>query len=206
MSGDIEVYKKKGLTEIEAKALKDWEEQGKPGLSKFRAERFGQIYILGYSCQDIQKWFSDYPIQILLWARIHYGWDDLRQQYARSMQANAIQAALTVQSESIRLVADLAAATHLKWRTELMEYLASPEKTKAPEFLPKTFNQYCDLMEQLIHMTTPLPGPGGEPPKPLVNINIGNNVKDIELPRITPKAVEKALLDEMEARGGNKLS
>jgi hypothetical protein len=189
-------YLKKGLTLTEAKVLSDWIEAGKPGLLKQRAEGYGQIYALGYTCEEIQKWFPNMPLPLLLYARVQFNWDDTRERYRVIMQGRALEAAVGSRNESIRLMADTIAATNMQWRRKLMDYLADPDKNKAPDFLPDTLASYqrmVDMLENLAfpkEVNKPLPSQSG----PLVNINVG-------APQgVQPQDVAATLIAEMQGK------
>jgi hypothetical protein len=129
--------------------------EGKPGLSKYKAERLGEIYCLGYSCRDIQKWFPEYPLEVLLWARVHYKWDAVREQYRSVVQQDTLHAALAARMDGVRFLSDLMTATHVHWRKQLLDYIADPENAEAPKFLPKDMYGYQVLINMLKDVTTP---------------------------------------------------
>jgi hypothetical protein len=193
---ELKPYVDKGLTETEARTLKAWVDEGKPGLMKQRAESYGQIYALGYSCEEIHKWFPIMPIPLLLWARITYAWDDTRDRYRRIMQGRALEAALGARNESIRLMADTLAATNQAWRQKLMDYLADPKKEKAPDFLPTSLAAYQKMLDMMEGLAFPKEVNKSPPPGngPLVNINLGTPQG------VEPKDVASSLIAEMQGK------
>jgi hypothetical protein len=192
-------YEGRGLTRKESETLADWIEAGKPGLSKYRAENMGNIYALGYSCEDIHRWYPTFPLSILLWARVQYGWDDVRDRYQRVTQGKALEAAIGVKTESVRLLADTIAAVNLKWRRELMDYLSDPEHNKAPDFLPKSLSGYQSLQAMMKELTDPIPSAGaGGTAGPLVSVSVGQG-GTVKL--VDPKAVADSLIAEMKNGG-----
>jgi hypothetical protein len=189
-------YTSHGLTLREAELVHRWIEDGKPGIARYKAENLGHLYVMGYSCEDINRWFPEYPLVILLWARVQYKWDDSRDRYQRVMQGRALEAALNAQSESVRLVADIVSATNQKWRRELMDYLADPAKAKAPEYLPKTLHQFQSMLDMLSNIVTPGQDDGkkpglGVPTAPLVSINVSSGKAD-------PQEVAATMIAEMK--------
>ena len=190
----LEPYISRGLNQKEAETLAAWIEAGKPGLSKYRAEGMGQLYALGYSCEDIHRWYPQFPLPVLLWARFQYNWDDVRDRYQRVTQGKALEAALGAKTESVRLLADAIAATNLKWRRELMDYLADPENNKAPDFLPKSLSGYQNMLDMLDKLVTPPVVGDKTPAGPLVNINLGRTLDT----RADPKDVAASLIAEMK--------
>jgi hypothetical protein len=195
----------KGLTEEEAKILNRWLEEGKPGLSKYKAERLGEIYCLGYSCRDIQKWFPEYPLEVLLWARVHYKWDAVREQYRSVVQQDTLHAALAARMDGVRFLSDLMTATHVHWRKQLLDYIADPENAEAPKFLPKDMYGYQVLINMLKDVTTPAQGKksdGGEENSPLVSVNISTDGKAVSVSPVTQTDIKAALIkDAARAKG-----
>jgi hypothetical protein len=192
----LQPYIRKGLTVQEAGQLQKWIEEGKPGLMRQKAESLGRIYALGYTCQELHKWFPHIPLEIFLWSRVQYNWDDSRERYRITMQGRALEAALSSRQESVRLLADAVAVTNMAWRKQLMEYLGDPENAKRPDFLPDTLAGYHKLIQLMDEMAFPTTKPGSAPPPqalgPLVNINLSapNGT--------TPADVAKTLIAEMQ--------
>ena len=201
----LESLKEGGLTPEEALILSKWVDDGKVGVTKLKAESFGKLYALGYSCQDIHHNFPEYPLSLLLYARVMYKWDEERSSYRRSIQENIAEAAINARAESIKFLTEIAGATHEKWRKEIMEYVANPSKEKAPDCLPNSLTQYGNLMKLLQEIVNPSStskktGSESDMSKttPLVSIQVNNkegasvnitqsDVKDALIKDVTPK-------------------
>jgi hypothetical protein len=198
----LESFAKKGLTPQESLALYRWCLKGKPGLAKSRAEHLGEIFILGYSVQDINKWFPEYTIPTLLYARVQYDWDRLRDEYRRTIYDQTLKTALTTRMESLRFLSDYLTATHKSWSRELMDYLADPDNVPRPAFLPATiyvYSQAIAMFESLLKLdkkivdgkkASPLDG------MPLVAISVNQDSRDtsVRIGTATQDDVKKALL------------
>lgn len=199
---------KKGLSEEEAKQLNKWIEAGKPGIAKHRAERLGEVYCLGYSCQELQKWFPDYPIEVLLWARLQYNWDELRVKYRNVVQAETLNAALAARMESIRFLSDALTATHIKWRREILAYITDPDKfEKPPTILPNNLHTYGFLISILKDITAPFNTEGKSDDKSvqLVSVTVNNGKEEkpaIVVKKATQDDIKNALMDEMKKKHG----
>jgi hypothetical protein len=193
-----------GLTEPEAKELAAWVDAGKPGLSKHRAESFGSVYALGYSCQDLHKWFPEIPLAILLYARVYYGWDKIRAEYRAAVQNQLLESALTTKLESVRFVTELLNATHVRYRQQIMDFLANPKGAKPPEIMPDSLHQYGQLtalMRELLESISPgeKKKPGDEKEAaPLVSVTVGagGEVKVVS----DQKSAKSRLIDAISAR------
>lgn len=198
---EIELVQK-GLTEDEAKALSKWIEDGKPGVSKHKAERLGEIYCLGYSCREITRWFPEFPYEIILWSRVYYKWDELRDQYRNQVQKEVLQAALNTRIDAIRFLSDIISASHLKWRKEILAYLADPEKhEKPPKILPDNIYNYSQIVNQLKELMEPPAGKKGEElsTSPLVSVTVNSESKkpDIVVQNASPEDIKKALYEDL---------
>ena len=196
----------KGFEEDEIRTLTRWIDQGKPGLAKSKAERMGDIYLLGYSCQEINKWFPEYPLEVLLFARAQYNWDELRAKYRQQVQQNTLAAATATRLESIRFLSELISATHLKWRKDILAYIANPDGNKPPECLPSGIYQYGQAMGLLKDLVTPDGGGGSKGgdanpsgPTPLVSVTVKSGDKDkpdVVIESSSQEDIRKALLAE----------
>lgn len=205
--GKYPKMKELGFSRDDAKTLAKWIDEGKPGLAKSKAETMGQIYLMGYSCKEIHKWFPEYPLELLLYARYQYDWDLLRHEYNNRVMTDIVQSAVNSRKDSIQLISDIMTATHTKWRKELMEYLTDPEGNKPPEFLPKNLDQYGKISSLLQSLVEPpvrqKPGPQGHaskdgtPTTPLVSVTVKNgNEKDVVITDSAQEQIKKRLLEE----------
>lgn len=192
----------KGLTESEAKTLTKWIEEGKPGLVKYKADRLGEVYCLGYSCQEIQRWFPEYPIEVLLWARIHFGWDELRQKYRSVVQQETLNAALMARMESIRFLTDVVSATHIKFRKEILKFIADPDNVEAPKgkIIPDNIHSYGYLMGILKELVTPNQDKNmTDKAMPLVTVNVNSNKKkEITVTQASQNDIKNALMEDLK--------
>ncbi len=185
-----------GLNKKEIQLLNKWIEEGKPGLTKYKAERLGEIYCLGYTCEDIRRWFPEYPIEVLLWARVNYAWDDIRTQYRKIVQQETLNAAIAARMESIRFLADVVTATHVKYRKDLLQYIADPINCEAPKkILPDNIHSYGYLINLLKDITTPSQDKNmTDKSVPLVTVNVGDNGKS-EVKVSSQNDIREALLN-----------
>lgn len=191
----------KGFTDEELEALTKWIDAGKPGLAKSRADRMGEIYLLGYSCQDLHKWFPEYPLETLLFARAQYDWDRLREEYKKNIQAQTLNVAMQSRLESIRFLSEVVAATHVKWRQQIMTYLANPEREKPPDCLPKGIQSYgtaVNLLKDLV--TPPVEKKGAQSPEnasPLVSVTVKSGDKpEVVIENSTQEEIRRQLMNE----------
>lgn len=150
---NLELYKSKGLTEEESRQLIKYNENGRPGVAKLKVDALQALYNVGYTCSEINEQFPEYPLGAILLARVQQNWDDKRNEYRKSLEKEIVGSIKNARVESVKMVADLIAATNIHWKAELMRFLANPSKEKAPEFLPKNMHQYGNLASLLKDLT-----------------------------------------------------
>lgn len=193
----------------DAKLLAKWMDDGKPGLAKTKAESMSSLYVMGYSCREINKWFPSYSLELLLFARYQYSWDFLRVEYNNHVMKDASGAAEGSRNESIKFVSNIMTATHIKWKKQLAEYLADPDNVDPPNFLPKNMDQYGKISTLLQNLVAPplrgKPGPQhgainahGLPATPLVSVTVrpgGSDKPDIVITDSAQEDIKKKLMD-----------
>lgn len=198
-----------GFSRADAKALAAWMDDGKPGLAKTRAENMAALYIMGYSCREIHRWFPSFNLELLLYARYQYEWDRLRDEYNERVKKDSSKAAEGQRNDSIRILSDIMSATHMKWRKQLAEYLADPDKVMPPSFLPRNMDQYGKISVLLQNLVAPplrgKPGPQqgatnaqGLPATPLVSVTVKSGSQDkpdIVITDSTQEDIKKRLID-----------
>lgn len=148
-NSQIELYTSKGLPLEEAESLYEYIESSKPGLSRTRSDALSTIYNLGYSCQDIHKMFPEYSLGLIVHAKVTYEWDLSKSELDTHLNNATVRQAQAVKSDSIRFLSELVTATHVKWRRDILRYLANPEREKAPDCLPNSLSAYRDTVSAL---------------------------------------------------------
>lgn len=185
---NLEIYKSKGLTEEEANSLVRYNNAGRPGVSKINVDALQTLFNVGYTCHEIHAQFPEYPIGAILLARVQNNWDKQKDEYRKSLELEIVGAVKNARVESVKMIADLIAATNVSWKNQLMKYLANPDKEKAPEFLPKSMSQYGSLATLLKELTEvdaknnkegPAGGNGGGLPTIIINNNTSGKSGDI---------------------------
>jgi hypothetical protein len=190
---------KKGLTDDEAKVLAKWIEEGKPGLTKYKAEHLGEVYCLGYDCKDIQRWFPEYPLPVLLWARVTYNWDETRNLYRKVIQQETLNAAVAARMESIRFLTDALTATHIKYRKEILQYVADPDNREPPKkIIPDNIHSYGFMINLLKEMMAPSQDKNmTDKAMPLVTVNVSGSgdKSEINVSQASQDDIKKALME-----------
>lgn len=205
MSNEIAILEtqalvEKGLTETEAALVIDFKERGLPGVSQLRADHLKGLYRMGYSCQDIAAQFPEYKLDLLLYARVKFDWDKDRQEYLSALASHVQpQNAGVAMAEALRFMKDIQNATHVRYRQEIMRYMANPERETPPDFLPKTLHGYSNLVAAMQEIIAPKGKESANNGAPQINMNVTGNVKIVEGGK-TPKDVGQILIDRMNAK------
>lgn len=144
----IEIYQENGLTEKEARVLAKYVEDGKPGLAKVRSDSMKTIYALGYSCEEIHEMFPEYPLGLILHARMTHEWDKTKVDLSKKLdkiKENVIVSKL----ESVQFLTEMLKAVHVKHRQEILRFLANPEREEPPKVLPNSLHGYQQILSLL---------------------------------------------------------
>ena len=111
------------------------------------------MYALGFSCQEITAQFPAFPLPLILYSRVREKWDELRHQFEAKVAAKAAGGASIAKLDATSMLSQIVQATNVKWRKELMDYLADPEKNTPPDFLPDSIHQFKQVIELLQGLT-----------------------------------------------------
>jgi hypothetical protein len=180
MDNLLEAYLDRGLSTTEAAMVVDWCDRGRPGVARLNLPFVEQLYVVGYSVQEIHENFPEFPFEAVLWAKAQFKWDEKRDQKKRDLARQTLPGALDARLDGIRFVTEIINATHVKWRNQIIKYMANPEREAPPECLPKSLHQYGALQELLQTMMGPPEGAKNSTGSalaaigPLVNVTIAN--------------------------------
>jgi hypothetical protein len=194
-----EDYIKRGLSTEEAAIVVQWNLNGRPHATRADLPLVRELFLNGYSAVQINEKFSEIPVPAILYLRCKHKWDEVRDQRKRDLVANALPNAGTIQLDAVRFLTEVINGTHVKYREQLMRYVADPKREKPPEVLPHSFSQYENLVTLLKDLLTP-PGTkaaGSLPGTPLVAVNISQSTGDVT---VTAKDAEDALIQEMKIK------
>ena len=133
----------------EQDALLSYVESGKPPLSRVRSDALSTIYNLGHSCTDITRMFPEYSLGLIVHAKVSNQWDNSKEELSSMIKESSINQAEAVKIDSIRFLSELLTATHVKWRKDVLRYLANPDREKAPDCLPNSLSSYKDTVRAL---------------------------------------------------------
>lgn len=178
------------LPEEEVKALMIHIESGKPNLSKVRADSIATVYNLGYSCQWIhQNICPELTLGSIVHAKLSHQWDSIKEEFDRNIKNNYVNIADSVKAEVVQFLSEIITATHVRWKMDILKYLANPTREDAPACLPNSLGTYRNVvsfMEELAHPDnagSKKSGSSGSLPggfSQLVSVQINNAPKEKE--------------------------
>lgn len=197
-----EAYQKKGLTPDEAALVLKWVEDGRPGLAESKADQMARFYLLGYECKEIHARFPEYPMALLLWARVEYDWDGIRTAYRKGLADHVVQSALAMVHDSVRFASEVLSATHQKYREEILRYLKDPKNVEAPDILPKNVKEWAIWVETVAQaISTPNSKNSEKDMTPLIAVQVNTSEKsDVEINSLSPSERRIARFRAKEAK------
>ena len=188
-------YIARGLSEEEAKLVVEWNLGGRLHASRADLPLVRELFLNGYSAIQINEKFPEVPIAAILYLRCKHKWDEVKDQRRRDLVSNALTNAGAAQLDAIRFLGEVLNGTHVKYREQLMKYVADPKREKPPEVLPHNFSQYESMVSLLKELTTPAKGNVTETPGASVFINTNGGAVTV-----TPSDVAKKMIEDMKAK------
>lgn len=145
-----------GLDERESQVLKEWKEKAnrRPLALNLSMELF-QLFLHGYTCEEIHQQNQVYDFGQILDARLRDGWDRRRHDYLDKLYANLYDRVKQTQAESVAFTTDLLAAAHRLFGTQLRKYMQSgkEEDLGHARDLIKSLEAYRKVADILLKMT-----------------------------------------------------
>ena len=189
-----------GLTHDEVKAAENYlrfhKTQGT--LNDQDAIPLYEMYLLGYSFEEIQKNYAQYPLgRIILTASLN-SWTKDREKLAGSIMDRIKSRIVRSTVEQVEYLSNMLAVANMESKDEVEKYLADPKSNPAPSMRIKSFKEYKDVVETLAKVTdfiksTAMNSPEEkDPPK-----NIGGRPKRETLPKPSDRTDEALILEAL---------
>lgn len=142
------------LTPDEQKALTEYQEARKPELAVETSMAFFQLFLNGYSVDEIHEMNKAFPVEAIHWARLKYGWDKRKDQYITEMHEKIVTKVTKAQLETTNLMTDLLTVTTKKYGDKLKRYLQTGnEKDLEGVMGVQSIAQLLKLMDGLQKIT-----------------------------------------------------
>jgi len=156
-----------------------------------------EMYLLGYSFEEIQKNYAQYSLgRIILTAALN-SWTRDREKLAGSIMDRIKARIVRSTVEQVEYLSNMLAVANMESKDEVDKYLADPKSNPAPTMRIKSFKEYKDVVETLAKVTdfirsTSLPSAEEkDPPK-----SIGGRPRK-ELPKPSDRTDESLILEAL---------
>lgn len=127
--------------------------EGNIGLSAKLNAEFFNLFINGYSTQEIQKQNPAFKLGLIVKARVENHWDKLKNDHIQAMMVNVAEAAQRTQLEAIRFTADAISAHHKELGSAFRKFIQTGNPADLGSYKDqltlKNYQQYIDLFLRL---------------------------------------------------------
>jgi hypothetical protein len=114
---------RKILSTHEYNMLMKYIEDGKHALSQETALKFFELYLRGNSCGEIHRLNKAFPYESILWARVKYDWDRMKDESIRQLMSSIQEKVVQAQLETTSFMADLLTATSKKHGDKIKKFI-----------------------------------------------------------------------------------
>lgn len=141
------------------------------GISLELSMKWFALYMSGYSYADIQKTFTQYKLEAILYAAYKYKWHDTKIDQVQAAQNRVAERLLQARIDMVDLLLDKMKATEVHDKEALKKYIADPT-VEAPNGAIMTLRQMkeaVDIIEKLSML--------GQPIQHQINLNTTSTTK-----------------------------
>jgi len=182
--GNIEPYEPKDMTEEELKSLKDYRENGLPGVGV--ADNSNQfqwlnLYMAGKTYTEISNIVS-VKKDVILHISDKYKWYEKRIKHYEDLVNNLIEKTTRAKLEGANAVSSIISALNKYYANKFNKYLSTNDDTIIEALDPKILVQYyksLETLDKLMASARPAnpkePGTTNPNSSPIVNVNLGGN-------------------------------
>lgn len=139
-------------------------------MSKQEALPLYELFLLGYSIEDLNRRFPQYPIgKIALTAALN-GWTKDREKLASSVYDRIRARIVKSTVEQVEFLTDMVSVSTAENMEEMRKYLLDPSKTPPPQMRIKSLKEYQQVIEMLAKVADSVrvlatPSPSDDQPK-----------------------------------------
>lgn len=122
-------------------------------LSKQEAIPLYELFLLGYSIDDLNRKYPQYPVgKIALTAALN-SWVKDREKLANSVYDRIKARIVRSTVEQVEFLTDMISVSATENTEEMRKYLADPTKTPPPQMRIKNIKEYQQVIEMLVKVT-----------------------------------------------------
>jgi len=141
------------LPEKERVLYENWVNQGGASLASKTALQFFELYLQGYSVEEIAKQNPPFDPGLIVKAKVDFDWDTKRQEYITQLQESVHQAVQKVSLETVQFASDAIAVYHKLAGAKFKKYLRTGDEADLGHFAGMSVKAYKDFLEILLKMT-----------------------------------------------------
>jgi len=141
------------LTERERGALAKAEEEGVRPISPTLAAQMFELYLEGYSCEQIAKVNAPFKEGEILFLRKKYQWDENRDQYCFNLQSQMRDKLMKQKLESLEFLTNMLSVTHKEHKEKTLKYLQTGKDEDKPDTWVTGPTAYKGLLEAIQKLT-----------------------------------------------------
>lgn len=102
---------------------------GRHPLSPDTAAKLFELFLNGSDINEIHRLNKNFPYEAILWARIKYDWDKLKDEYAFNLTNQVAQKVIKASLETTSLLTDMLAVAHKKHGDKLKKFLQTGDES-----------------------------------------------------------------------------
>lgn len=97
-------------------------------LSPDTSAKLFELFLNGSDINEIHRLNKNFPYEAILWSRVKYDWDKLKDEYAASLTGQVAQKVIKASLETTSLLTDMLAVAHKKHGDKLKKYLQTGDE------------------------------------------------------------------------------
>lgn len=122
-------------------------------LSKQEAIPLYELFLLGYSVEDLNRRFPQYPVGKIALTAALSGWVKDKEKLANSVYDRIKARIVRSTVEQVEFLTDMISVSAVENTEEMRKYLKDPTATPAPHMRIKNIRQYQQVIEMLAKVT-----------------------------------------------------
>lgn len=179
------------LSPNERVAYENWVNQGGASLASKTAAQFFELYLQGYSAEDIAKSNPPFDLGLIVKAKVDFDWENKRNEHIQSLSNSVHQAVQKVSLETVQFAADAISVYHKLAGERFKKYLRTGDEQDLGPFANMSTRTYKDFLEILLKMT----GAGAKKEVSVTHTVVQSNEKTVDsVPANRPLSSEDAAL------------
>lgn len=141
------------FSQREKDILAETEKRGVKPISPTLAAQFFELFLEGYSCQQIAKQNPHFSEGDILFLRKKRNWDSDRDHYAYNLQVQIREKLIKQRLESLEFLTNMLSVTHKEHKEKVLRYLQTGKEEDRPENWITGPSAYKGILEAIQKLT-----------------------------------------------------